>query len=153
MARELDIDADPCASVRQRSLSPAYNVIQTPRKAERAGNAVTRRKGCVFESCDHRMPADYSDSCLFYLLISNVWPGVITNSGLWATRYRWGRKLAVGMTSAGLAAALSVDPEASRYVGEGISDPWEAVYLRQPPLPPSGGDFAIALGLALGKAY
>ncbi|EFJ7445175.1 DNA utilization protein HofM, partial [Escherichia coli] len=25
--------------------------------------------------------------------------------------------------------------------------------VRQPPLPPSGGDFAIALGLALGKAY
>ncbi|HAW2436117.1 TPA: endonuclease, partial [Escherichia coli] len=23
----------------------------------------------------------------------------------------------------------------------------------QPPLPPPGGDFAIALGLALGKAY
>ncbi|MDH8554933.1 MULTISPECIES: hypothetical protein, partial [Enterobacteriaceae] len=25
--------------------------------------------------------------------------------------------------------------------------------VRQPPLPPPGGDFAIALGLALGKAY
>ncbi|WP_250217295.1 hypothetical protein, partial [Escherichia coli] len=24
---------------------------------------------------------------------------------------------------------------------------------RQPPLPPPGGDFAIALGLALGKVY
>ncbi|MGT4692849.1 DNA utilization protein HofM, partial [Klebsiella pneumoniae subsp. pneumoniae] len=30
---------------------------------------------------------------------------------------------------------------------------WEAVSVRQPPLPPPGGDFAIALGLALGKAY
>ena len=31
---------------------------------------------------------------------------------LWATRYSWGRKLAVGITSAKeLAAALSVDPE------------------------------------------
>ncbi|MFR0259647.1 DNA utilization protein HofM, partial [Escherichia coli] len=27
------------------------------------------------------------------------------------------------------------------------------VSVRQPPLPPPGGDFAIALGLALGKAY
>ncbi|HHU8957579.1 TPA: hypothetical protein ACULBN_001210, partial [Escherichia coli] len=25
--------------------------------------------------------------------------------------------------------------------------------VRQPPLPPPGGDFAIALGLALGKVY
>ena len=73
---------------------------------------------------------------------------------LWATRYRWGRKLAVGMTSAKeLAAALSVDPESVAICGEGGFDPWEAVSVRQPPLPPPGGDFAIALGLALGKAY
>lgn len=73
---------------------------------------------------------------------------------LWATRYRWGRKLAVGMTSAKeLAAALSVDPESVAICGEGGFDPREAVSVRQPPLPPSGGDFAIALGLALGKAY
>lgn len=57
------------------------------------------------------------------------------------------------MTSAKeLAAALSVDPESVAICGEGF-DPWEAVSVRQPPLPPSGGDFAIALGLALGKAY
>lgn len=99
-----------------------------------------------------RMPVHYSDSCLFYLLISNVWPGVITNSGC-GRRYRWGRKLAVGMTSAKeLAAALSVDPESVALCGEGGFDPWEAVSVRQPPLPPPGGDFAIALGLALGKA-
>ena len=73
---------------------------------------------------------------------------------LWATRYSWGRKLAVGMTSAKeLAAALSVDPESVAICGEGGFDPWEAVSVRQPPLPPPGGDFAIALGLALGKAY
>lgn len=73
---------------------------------------------------------------------------------LWATRYSWGRKLAVGMTSAKeLAAALSVDPESVALCGEGGFDPWEAVSVRQPPLPPPGGDFAIALGLALGKVY
>ena len=45
---------------------------------------------------------------------------------LWATRYRWGRKLAVGMTSAKeLAAALSVDPESVAICGEGGFDPWE----------------------------
>lgn len=52
-----------------------------------------------------------------------------------------------------LAAALSVDPESVAICGEGGFDPWEAVSVRQPPLPPPGGDFAIALGLALGKAY
>ena len=73
---------------------------------------------------------------------------------LWATRYSWGRKLAVGITSAKeLAAALSVDPESVAICGEGGFDPWEAVSVRQPPLPPPGGDFAIALGLALGKVY
>ncbi|PQN26110.1 DNA utilization protein HofM, partial [Shigella flexneri] len=52
-----------------------------------------------------------------------------------------------------LAAALSVDPDSVAICGEGGFDPWEAVSVRQPPLPPPGGDFAIALGLALGKAY
>ncbi|EMH7014497.1 DNA utilization protein HofM, partial [Escherichia coli] len=28
---------------------------------------------------------------------------------------------------------------------------WEAVSVRQPPLPPPGGDFAIALGWRLGR--
>lgn len=43
---------------------------------------------------------------------------------LWATRYSWGRKLAVGMTSAKeLAAALSVDPESVALCGEGGFDP------------------------------
>ncbi|MFH0421737.1 DNA utilization protein HofM, partial [Escherichia coli] len=31
--------------------------------------------------------------------------------------------------------------------------PGGAFFVRRPPLPPPGGDFAIALGLALGKAY
>ncbi len=41
------------------------------------------------------------------------------------------------MTSAKeLAAALSVDPESVAICGEGGFDPWEAVSVRQPPLPP-----------------
>ncbi|GHL43357.1 hypothetical protein ECZU28_33520 [Escherichia coli] len=64
-----------------------------------------------------------------------------------------GRKLAVGMTSAKeLAAALSVDPESVAICGEGDLIPGRPFlfvsrrYRRR-------GDFAIALGLALGKAY
>ncbi len=99
-----------------------------------------------------RMPVHYSDSCLFFLLISNVWPGVITNSGVWATRYSWGRKLAVGMTSAKeLAAALSVDPESVALCGEGGFDPWEAVSVRQPPLPPPVETLPSRWGWRLGR--
>ncbi len=96
----------------------------------------------------------YSNSCLFLPSHQQCLAWRDNEQWLWATRCRWGRKLAVGMTSAKeLAAALSVDPESVAICGEGGFDPWEAVSVRQPPLPPPGGDFAIALGLALGKAY
>ncbi len=70
-----------------------------------------------------RMPVHYSDSCL---LPSHqqclAWRD--NEQWLWATRYSWGRKLAVGMTSAKeLAAALSVDPESVALCGEGGFDP------------------------------
>ncbi len=72
---------------------------------------------------------------------------------LWATRYSWGRKLAVGMTSAKeLAAALSVDPESVAICGEGGFDPWRPFLFVSRRYPPPGGDFAIARwGWRLGR--
>lgn len=52
-----------------------------------------------------------------------------------------------------LAATLAINSESLAICGEGGFDPWNAVSVRQPPLPPPGGNFAIALGLALGEGY
>ena len=88
MARELDMDPDSLRfDYSEDSLSPAYNWQR----------CLLWQKGCVFMLARSlRMPVHYSDSCLFYLLISNVWPGVITNSGCGrraiagGANWRWG---------------------------------------------------------------
>ncbi|KNB32220.1 DNA utilization protein HofM, partial [Salmonella enterica subsp. enterica serovar Kentucky] len=48
-------------------------------------------------------------------------------------------------------ATLSVVPEHISLCAEGEFDPWRAVTVRQPPVPPDGYRFAIALGLAIGE--
>ncbi|EFD8936663.1 TPA: DNA utilization protein HofM [Escherichia coli] len=154
MARELDMDPDSLRfDYSEDSLSPAYNVTAAQSKelatlltlAERLRvhvSAITPDASAL----QRFLPFLPSHQQCLALRDNEQW--------LWATRYSWGRKLAVGMTSAKeLAAALSVDPESVAICGEGGFDPWEAVSVRQPPLPPPGGDFAIALGLALGKVY
>ncbi len=56
------------------------------------------------------------------------------------------------MTSAKeLAAALSVDPESVALCGEGGFDPWEAVSVRQPPLPPPVETLPSRWGWRLGR--
>lgn len=153
MARELDMDPDSLRfDYSEDSLSPAYNVTAAQSK-ELATLLTLAERLRVHVSAITPDASALQRFLPFYLLISNVWRRD-NEQWLWATRYSWGRKLAVGITSAKeLAAALSVDPESVAICGEGGFDPWEAVSVRQPPLPPPGGDFAIALGLALGKVY
>ncbi|EOO7453274.1 DNA utilization protein HofM [Escherichia coli] len=153
-ASELDMDPDSLRfDYSEDSLSPAYNVTAAQSK-ELATLLTLAERLRVHVSA---ITPDASALQRFLPFLPShqqclAWRD--NEQWLWATRYRWGRKLAVGMTSAKeLAAALSVDPESVAICGEGGFDPWEAVSVRQPPLPPSGGDFAIALGLALGKAY
>ncbi|WMI90754.1 DNA utilization protein HofM [Escherichia coli] len=149
----LDMDPRPPPFYSEDSLSPAYNVTAAQSK-ELATLLTLAERLRVHVSA---ITPDASALQRFLPFLPShqqclAWRD--NEQWLWATRYRWGRKLAVGMTSAKeLAAALSVDPESVAICGEGGFDPWEAVSVRQPPLPPSGGDFAIALGLALGKAY
>ncbi|MDD0437330.1 DNA utilization protein HofM, partial [Shigella sonnei] len=154
MARELDMDPDSLRfDYSEDSLSPAYNVTAAQSK-ELATLLTLAERLRVHVSA---ITPDASALQRFLPFLPShqqclAWRD--NEQWLWATRCRWGRKLAVGMTSAKeLAAALSVDPESVAICGEGGFDPWEAVSVRQPPLPPPGGDFAIALGLALGKAY
>ena len=154
MARELDMDPDSLRfDYSEDSLSPAYNVTAAQSK-ELATLLTLAERLRVHVSA---ITPDASALQRFLPFLPShqqclAWRD--NEQWLWATRYSWGRKLAVGMTSAKeLAAALSVDPESVALCGEGGFDPWEAVSVRQPPLPPPGGDFAIALGLALGKVY
>ena len=154
MARELDMDPDSLRfDYSEDSLSPAYNVTAAQSK-ELATLLTLAERLRVHVSA---ITPDASALQRFLPFLPShqqclAWRD--NEQWLWATRYRWGRKLAVGMTSAKeLAAALSVDPDSVAICGEGGFDPCEAVSVRQPPLPPPGGGFAIALGLALGKAY
>lgn len=72
---------------------------------------------------------------------------------LWATRYAWGRKTRAEIaTIAELSASLSLPPESVARCAQADFDPWQAVSIRQPPVPTEGDAFAIALGLALGNA-
>ena len=153
-ANELDMDPDSLRfDYSEDSLSPAYNVTAAQSK-ELATLLTLAERLRVHVSA---ITPDASALQRFLPFLPShqqclAWRD--NEQWLWATRYSWGRKLAVGMTSAKeLAAALCVDPESVALCGEGGFDPWEAVSVRQPPLPPPGGDFAIALGLALGKVY
>lgn len=96
MARELDMDPDSLRfDYSEDSLSPAYNVTAAQSK-ELATLLTLAERLRVHVSAITRMPVHYSDSSLFYLLISNVWPGVITNSGCGrraiagGANWRWG---------------------------------------------------------------
>lgn len=81
MARELDMEPDSLRfDYSEDSLSPAYNV--TAAQSKELATLLSLAESCVFTLVRlPQTPALCSDSCLFYLLISNVWPGVITNSG------------------------------------------------------------------------
>ena len=96
MARELDMDPDSLRfDYSEDSLSPAYNVTAAQSK-ELATLLTLAERLRVHVSAITRMPVHYSDSCLFYLLNSNVWSGVITNSGCGrhaiagGANWRWG---------------------------------------------------------------
>ena len=70
---------------------------------------------------------------------------------LWATRYAWGRKSASESHAIDdLAATLSLSPEEIAWCEPGGFDPLSVVSVRQPPIPPEGHIFTIALGLAMG---
>ena len=70
---------------------------------------------------------------------------------LWATRNAWGRKSLTEITHIhDLAAALSLGSEEVAFCAKEGFDPWQAVSIRQPPMPVEGHAFAVALGLALG---
>ncbi|SQB37007.1 fimbrial protein HofM [Citrobacter koseri] len=70
---------------------------------------------------------------------------------LWATRYAWDEnRYKRRPAPTVLPRPLSIAPESLTVCGAGGFEPWCAVAIRQPPVPPEGHTFAIALGLAMG---
>lgn len=124
MARELDMDPDSLRfDYSEDALSPAYNVTAAQSK-ELATLLTLAERLRVHVSA---ITPDASALQRFLPFLPShqqclAWRD--NEQWLWATRYSWGRKLAVGMTSAKeLAAALSVDPESVALCGEGGFDP------------------------------
>ncbi len=154
MARELDMDPDSLRfDYSEDSLSPAYNVTAAQSK-ELATLLTLAERLRVHVSA---ITPDASALQRFLPFLPShqqclAWRD--NEQWLWATRYSWGRKLAVGITSAKeLAAALSVDPESVAICGEGGFDPGRRFLFVSRRRYRRRGDFAIALGLALGKVY
>lgn len=71
---------------------------------------------------------------------------------LWAMRHQWGRRaLAEADTLEQLAALLALKPEEIACCDTGQFDPWNTLSFCQPPLPENGGEFSVALALAMGE--
>lgn len=96
MARELDMDPDSLRfDYSEDSLSPAYNVTAAQSK-ELATLLTLAERLRVHVSAITPDASALQRFLPFYLLISNVWPGVITNSGCGrraiagGANWRWG---------------------------------------------------------------
>ncbi len=133
------------------ALSPAFNV--TAVQSKEISELLT-----LAQTLNVRIAAVTPDACALQRLLPFIPSGRQClawrdeSQWLWATRYAWGRKSAREATTLhDLAATLSVVPEHISLCAEGEFDPWRVVTVRQPPVPPDGYRFAIALGLAMGE--
>lgn len=71
---------------------------------------------------------------------------------LWAMRHQWGRQRITDARSVtDLAARLALRPDDIVHFTREGPDPFSCVALSQPPLPPCGADFTVALALAMGE--
>lgn len=152
MARELNMDPDLLRfDFQDDALSPAFNVTAVQSKEISALLTLA-------QTLNVRIAAVTPDACALQRLLPFIPSGRQClvwrdeSQWLWATRYAWGRKSARDATTLhDLAATLSVVPEHISLCAEDEFDPWRAVTARQPPVPPDGYRFAIALGLAMGE--
>lgn len=152
MARELDMDPDSLRfDYSEDALTPAFTVtaaqdkdvsaLLTLAKTLRVQIAAITPDACALQRLLPFIPS--SQSCL-------AWRD--DSQWLWATRYAWGRKTVAEIAGIHeLAASLSLPPDNVALCAKEDFDPWQAVSIRQPPVPAEGHAFAIALGLALGE--
>lgn len=150
MARELDMDPKALRfDYSEDALSPAYTV--TAAQDKEISNLLT-----LAQTLKMQVKAITPDACALQRLLPFL-PSpqkcLVWRDGtqwLWATRYAWGRKAAMEISGTDdLAATLSLAPDTVALCAKEGFDPWQAVLIRQPPVPAEGHAFAIALGLAL----
>ncbi|KWV99205.1 hypothetical protein [Escherichia fergusonii] len=154
MARELDMDPDSLRfDYSEDTLNPAFNV--TAAQSKEVATLLT-----LAQTLRIQLAAITPDACALQRFLPRLAPQQQClawrddEQWLWATRYAWGRKSTTEVASLEQLTALLALPVGSIAIcGEGGINPWDSVALRQPPAPPAGGDFAIALGLALGEMH
>lgn len=153
MARELEMAAaDLRFDYTEDSLAQAYSVTAAQHKdvaemLELATSLHLNLTSLTPDACalQHLVPfLPPPARCL-------IWEG--DAQWLWATRTGWGRRshedqptvselsASLGLDIADIALCTAATPD---------FDPWSALVQRQPPLPPNGMRFAVAIGLALG---
>lgn len=154
MARELDMDPDLLRfDYSEDALTPAFTVaaaqekevstLLTLAKTLRVQVTAITPDACALQRLLPFIPS--SQSCL-------AWRD--DSQWLWATHYAWGRKTVAEIADThALATSLSLPPDHVALCAKEDFDPWQAVAIRQPPVPAEGHAFAIALGLALGEMH
>ncbi|WP_336219903.1 DNA utilization protein HofM [Citrobacter amalonaticus] len=152
MARELDMDPDALRfDYREDEITSAFTVTAAQDKEVSALLTLARTLGV-------QVTAITPDACALQRLLPFLsaahsclaWRDDV--QWLWATQYAWGRKTTAEIANVQeLAASLGLAPDAVALCAKEGFDPWQAVLIRQPPVPPEGHAFAVALGLALGE--
>ncbi|MES0266969.1 DNA utilization protein HofM [Citrobacter sedlakii] len=153
LARELDMDPDALRfDYSEDALAPAFTV--TAAQDKEVSTLLT-----LAQTLRIQVAAITPDACALQRLLPFLPPTQSCvawrdeTQWLWATRYAWGRKTVAEVASVdGLSASLSLMPDAVALCAKAQFEPWQAISVRQPPVPEEGHAFAVALGLALGDA-
>ncbi len=151
MARELDMDPDLLRfDFQDDALSPAFNV--TAVQSKEISELLT-----LAQTLNVRIAAVTPDACALQRLLPFIPSGRQClvwrdeSQWLWATRYAWGvNRRAMRRRCMTLPQHYPSCRNIFRYAPRANST-WRAVTVRQPPVPPDGYRFAIALGLAMGR--
>ncbi|EGT4254831.1 DNA utilization protein HofM [Citrobacter amalonaticus] len=154
MARELDMESAALRfDYREDALAPAYTVTAAQDKEISGLLTLANTLGV-------NVTAITPDACALQRLLPFLSPEQTClawrddTQWLWAMRNDWGRKSLAEVTHLHhLAAALSLRTEEVALCTKEGFDPWQAVAIRQPPIPMEGHAFAVALGLALGGMH
>lgn len=154
MARELDMEPEALQfDYSEDTLSPAFNV--TAAQSKEISALLTLMHPLKVQVTAITPDASALQRLIPYLPVHQsclAWRD--DTQWLWASRTAWGRKSTGEIDDIdALAAALSLCPVDIALCDAGGFDPFNAVSVRQPPIPTESHNFAVALGLAMGGVY